>query len=57
MFAINTPREVVAAVRKKGFAGLTDEEAAHIPARIDTDSADHLRLFKASSRTTASTPA
>lgn len=48
MFAINTPREVVAAVRKKGFQGLTDEERAHIPAKIDTDSAEHLRLFKAS---------
>ncbi len=47
MFAINTPREVVAAVRKKGFTGLTEEEAAHIPARVDTDSPDHLRLFKA----------
>jgi len=47
MFAINTPREVVAAVRKKGFAGLTEEEAAHVPARVDTDSRDHLRLFKA----------
>jgi uncharacterized iron-regulated protein len=48
MFAINTPREVVAAVRKKGFTGLTEEEAAHVPAKIDTESADHLRLFKAS---------
>lgn len=48
MFAINTPREVVAAVRKKGFVGLTDEERAHIPAKIETDNAEHLRLFKAS---------
>ena len=48
MFAINTPREVVAAVRKKGFQGLTDEERAHIPAKIETDNAEHLRLFKAS---------
>lgn len=48
MFAINTPREVVSAVRKKGFEGLTDEEKAHIPARIDADNAEHLRLFKAS---------
>lgn len=47
MFAINTPREVVAAVRKKGFTGLTEEEAAHVPAKVDTDSPDHLRLFKA----------
>ncbi len=48
MFAVNTPREIVAAVRKKGFTGLTQEEAAHVPAKIDTDSPDHLRLFKAS---------
>jgi uncharacterized iron-regulated protein len=48
IFAINTPREVVAAVRKKGFTGLTEEEAAHVPAKIDTENADHLRLFKAS---------
>ncbi len=48
MFAINTPREVVAAIRKKGFTGLTEEEAAHVPAKIDTENADHLRLFKAS---------
>lgn len=45
--AVNTPREVVSAVRKKGFKELTPEEAAHIPSRIDTDNAEHLRLFKA----------
>ena len=48
MLAVNAPRDVVSAVRKKGFQGLTAEEAAHIPSRIDTDSAEHLRLFKAS---------
>jgi uncharacterized iron-regulated protein len=47
MFAVNAPREVVAAVRQKGFQGLTPEEAAHIPTQIDTKSPDHLRLFKA----------
>jgi len=47
MFAVNTPREVVTAVRKKGFQNLTPEEAAHIPARIDTSSEDHFSLFKA----------
>jgi uncharacterized iron-regulated protein len=46
MFAVNTPREVVAAVRKKGLANLTPEEAAHIPKDIDVDSADHLTFFK-----------
>jgi hypothetical protein len=47
LFAINAPREVVSAVRKKGFQGLTPEEAAHIPTEIDTKSSDHLRFFKA----------
>jgi uncharacterized iron-regulated protein len=47
MFGVNTPREVVAAVRKKGFANLTPEEAARIPAKIDTTSDEHRRLFKA----------
>ena len=57
MFAVNAPREVVTAVRKKGFQGLTPEEAAHIPTEIDTKNADHMRLFRPSSRTRASTPA
>jgi len=48
LVAINAPREVVSAVRQKGFQGLTPEEAAHIPTKIDTKSPDHLRLFKAS---------
>ncbi len=47
MYAVNTPREVVSAVRKKGFQNLTPEEAAHIPSKIDTDSADHFTLFRA----------
>lgn len=47
MFGVNTPREVVAAVRKKGFANLTPEEAARIPSKIDTTSDEHKRLFKA----------
>jgi uncharacterized iron-regulated protein len=48
MVAVNAPREIVSAVRKKGFQGLTPEEAAHIPSKIDTESPEHLRLFKAS---------
>lgn len=47
MFALNAPREVVSAVRKKGFKDLTAEEAAHIPTQIDTTSAEHRRLFRA----------
>ncbi len=46
MFAINAPRDVVTAVRKKGFKNLTPEEAAHIPTDIDTSSTDHRTLFK-----------
>jgi hypothetical protein len=48
MLAVNAPRDVVSAVRKKGFQGLTPEEAVHIPSKVDADSAEHLRLFKAS---------
>lgn len=47
MFALNAPREVVSAVRKKGFQNLTPEEAAHIPTKIDTASEEHFTLFKA----------
>jgi len=47
MFAVNTPREVVSAVRKKGFQNLTPEESMHIPPKIDTSNADHFALFKA----------
>jgi uncharacterized iron-regulated protein len=47
MFALNAPREVVSAVRKKGFANLTPEEAAHIPKDIDVSNPDHLTFFKA----------
>ncbi|MGB5892057.1 MAG: ChaN family lipoprotein [Thermoanaerobaculia bacterium] len=46
MYALNTPREVVAAVRKKGLEELTEEEKAHIPTEIDVDNEEHLQLFK-----------
>ncbi|HEV2844887.1 MAG TPA: ChaN family lipoprotein [Thermoanaerobaculia bacterium] len=46
MFAVNAPREVVNAVRTKGFGSLTPEEAANIPRQIDTSSPDHRTLFK-----------
>ena len=48
LHAVNAPREVISAVRKKGFKDLTPEEAAHIPTDIDVESADHLAFFKAS---------
>jgi uncharacterized iron-regulated protein len=47
MVGVNAPREVIAAVRKKGLRNLTPEEARQIPADIDTDNAEHLTLFKA----------
>ena len=47
IYALNTPREVVSAVRKKGFQDLTEEEARHVPESIDTDSDEHFTLFKA----------
>ncbi len=47
MFAVNTPRSVVAAVNRKGLANLTPEESAHMPPAVDTQSAEHKTLFKA----------
>ncbi len=47
LFGVNTPRQVVTDVREKGFAGLSEEERSHIPETIDTDSAEHRRLFRA----------
>ena len=47
MFAVNTPREVVSAVRRKGLQNLSPEEASRIPPRIDTANEDHKTLFRA----------
>ena len=47
IFAVNAPRDLVAAVRKTGIAGLSAEQASRMPPKVDTDSADHLALFKA----------
>ncbi len=47
MFGVNTPREVVTAVRKKGLANLTPQEQAAIPPKIDTSNEEHKRLFRA----------
>lgn len=46
MFALNAPREVVSAVGKKGIAGLTPEERAHLASRVDTSSEEHRALFR-----------
>lgn len=47
LVAVNAPRDLVAAVRKVGIAGLSAEQASRMPPMVDTDSADHLALFKA----------
>lgn len=45
MIALNAPRDVVRAVRSKGFDGLSEDEKQHVPPRVDlTDS--HRTLFK-----------
>ena len=46
MYAVNAPREIVSAVRATGFEGLSPAQAALVPAKVDTASADHLALFK-----------
>lgn len=48
MYGVNTPRNVVTAVRQKGIEHLSDTERQHVPPQIDVDSADHLALFRAS---------
>ena len=47
MYGINTPREVVTAVRKKGFRNLTEEEAAHIPHAVKPATEDQREMYKA----------
>jgi hypothetical protein len=47
MFGVNVPRPVVQTMRTKGYDALAPEEKAMLPARIDTDSAEHQKLFRA----------
>jgi hypothetical protein len=47
MVALNTPREVVRAVREKGFEGLSEEQRAHVPPVVDLENEEHRRLFRA----------
>lgn len=48
VFGVNAPREVVSAVRRKGFSGLSPEESAHLPPvdRIDLGGAEARTLFR-----------
>lgn len=47
MFGVNVPRDVVQTARTKGLEALTPEQRALLPARVDTDNAEHQRLFRA----------
>ncbi len=47
MFGVNVPRDVVQTARTKGLDALTPEQRALLPARVDTESAEHQRLFRA----------
>ncbi len=47
MFGVNVPRDVVQTARTKGLEALTPEQRALLPARVDTESAEHQRLLRA----------
>jgi uncharacterized iron-regulated protein len=47
MYAVNVPREIVKAVRAKGFQNLTPEEAAHLPPKLDAENDEHRRMYRA----------
>ncbi|MCG6926889.1 MAG: ChaN family lipoprotein [Acidobacteria bacterium] len=47
LVGVNVPRDVVQTVRRQGFDGLTAEQKALLPERVDTDSAEHEQLFRA----------
>lgn len=48
MYGVNTPRQVVTAVRQKGIDHLSDADKQHVPPHVDVDNADHLVFFQAS---------
>lgn len=47
LFGVNVPRDVVQAARTKGFEGLSAEQRKLLPPRVDTESEEHQRLFRA----------
>jgi len=47
MFGLNVPRKVVQIARTQGLEALTAEQRDLLPAKIDTESAEHRRLFRA----------
>ncbi len=46
VYGLNTPREIIAAVRKKGLDELTEEEKSQMPPGVDVDNDEHYALFK-----------
>jgi uncharacterized iron-regulated protein len=47
MFGVNLPRPAVQTIRTRGFEALTPDERALLPERVDLDSAEHQKLFRA----------
>ena len=47
MWGVNAPRETISQVRKEGWDSLSLEDKEHLPPQINTDSPDHMALFKA----------
>jgi uncharacterized iron-regulated protein len=47
MFGVNLPRTAVQAIRMKGMDALPPDQRALLPERVDLESAEHQRLFKA----------
>jgi uncharacterized iron-regulated protein len=47
MFGVNIPRAAVQTIRMKGFDALPPDQRALLPAKVDVESAEHQRLFKA----------
>jgi hypothetical protein len=47
MFGVNVPRPVVQTMRTKGYGALTPEQKEMLPTRIDTENAEHQKLFRA----------
>lgn len=47
MYAINSPRETVKAVREKGFGDLTPEQAAHLPPQLAPETEEFRRMYRA----------
>jgi uncharacterized iron-regulated protein len=47
MYGVNLPRAAVQTIRMKGFDALPPEQRALLPEKIDVDSAEHQKLFRA----------